>query len=93
MGISSGSRSYRWEPYPHCRPCESASEYFNRKGYYSIIIQGVVDYRGKFIDAYIGWPGKHHDARVFITPPSTERQTVAYCFLIGVAVCMEQMFH
>ena len=50
---------------PIVRPCESASDYFNRKGYYSIIIQGVVDYRGKFIDAYIGWPGKLHDARVF----------------------------
>lgn len=28
-------------------------------------MQGVVDYRGLFMDVYIGWPGKVHDARVF----------------------------
>ena len=27
-------------------------------------MQAAVDYRGLFIDAYIGWPGKVHDARV-----------------------------
>ena len=44
------------------RPQESACDYYNRKGYYSIIMQGVV---GHFMDIYIGWPGKVHDARVF----------------------------
>ena len=47
------------------RPDESASDYFNRKGYYSIIMQAMVDFRGLFLDVYIGWPGKVHDARVF----------------------------
>ena len=28
-------------------------------------MQGAVDYRGIFIDVYIGWPGRVHDARVF----------------------------
>ena len=51
---------------PIIRPRESASDYYNRKGYYSIIMQAVVDYRGLFLDAYIGWPGKVHDARVFV---------------------------
>ena len=50
---------------PIVRPPESATDYYNRKCFYSIIIQGVVDYQGQFIDAYIGWPGKLHDARVF----------------------------
>lgn len=27
-------------------------------------MQAAVNYRGLFIDAYIGWPGKVHDARV-----------------------------
>ena len=42
------------------------SDYFNRKGFYSIIMQAVVDSRGLFLDAYIGWPGKVHDARVLV---------------------------
>ena len=31
----------------------------------SIIVQGTVHYRGMFLDVYIGWPGKVHDAQVF----------------------------
>ena len=48
------------------RPDESASDYYNRKEYYSIIIQAMVDHRGWFMDVNIGWPGKVHDARVFV---------------------------
>lgn len=51
---------------PIIRPEESASDYYNRKGYYSIIMQAVVDHRGLFMDICIGWPGKVHDARVFV---------------------------
>lgn len=51
---------------PILKPQESASDYYNRKGYYSIIVQALVDFRGLFLDVYIGWPGKVHDARVFI---------------------------
>ena len=50
---------------PIIRPEESPADYYNRKGYYSIIMQGVVDFRGVFMDVCIGWPGKVHDARVF----------------------------
>ena len=51
---------------PIIHPDESASDYYNRNGYYSIIMQAMVDYRGLFMDVYIGWPGKVHDARVFV---------------------------
>ena len=51
---------------PITKPKESPSDYYNRKGYYSIIMQEFVDYRGVFMDAYIGWPGKVHDARVLV---------------------------
>lgn len=46
---------------PILKPKESASDYFNRKGYYSILTQAVVDNRGIFIDVNIGWPGKVRD--------------------------------
>ena len=45
---------------------ESASDYYSRKGYYSVIIQAVVGYGGLFIDAYIGCPRSIHDARVMV---------------------------
>lgn len=43
---------------PILKPQQSPSDYYNRKGYYSILMQAVVDYRGVFIDVNIGWPGK-----------------------------------
>ena len=71
---------------PIIRPEESASDYYNRKGFYSIIMQALVDHRGRFMDVYIGWPGKVHDARVLanstlytkassgkLFPPATRR--------------------
>ena len=51
---------------PIVRPQESAYDYYNRKGFYSIIMQALVDFRGLFTDVYIGWPGKVHDASVFV---------------------------
>ena len=37
----------------------------NRKGVYSMILQGVVDYSSRFRAVQVGWPGSVHDARVF----------------------------
>ena len=50
---------------PIVRPEENSTDYYNRKGFHSIIMQAVVDHRGIFTDIYIGWPGRVHDARVF----------------------------
>lgn len=38
--------------------------YFNRKRYYSIALQGIVNYDKKFISVYCGEPGSLHDSRV-----------------------------
>ena len=46
-------------------PEEYAKDYYNRKGYYSILMQAVADHRYCFTDINIGWPGSVHDARVF----------------------------
>ena len=49
---------------PILKPTECPSDYYNRNGFYSILMQAVVDSQGRFIDVNIGWPGKVHDARV-----------------------------
>lgn len=41
------------------------TDYHNRKGWYSIILQGLVDFKYRFLDFDIGWPGKCHDSWVF----------------------------
>ena len=50
-------------------PNENAEDYVNRKGFYSIILQGFVDSNYLFRDVYVGWPGKVHDSRVFKNSP------------------------
>ena len=50
---------------PILSPQDFPADYYNRKGWHSIILQGVVDHKGGFIDVYVGWPGRVHDARVF----------------------------
>ena len=50
---------------PIVSPHDCLADYFNRKGFHSIILQGVVNHIGLFIDIYVGWPGRVHDARVF----------------------------
>ena len=46
-------------------PLLNHTDYYNRKGWYSIITQAVIDCDYLFRDVYIGWPGSVHDARVF----------------------------
>jgi hypothetical protein len=46
-------------------PLKQPETYWNRKKRYSIQLQGIVDYRGIFIDYEIGWPGSVHDAKVY----------------------------
>lgn len=51
-------------------PVENKLDYFNnRKKYYSILMQAIVDADCKFIDVYCGEPGTLHDARMFRRSP------------------------
>ena len=40
------------------------TDYYNRKGWYFVIVQDVVDANLLFTDLKIGWPGSVHDAHV-----------------------------
>ena len=46
-------------------PTQNHTDYYNRKGWYSILVQVVVDNDYLFRNINVGWPGSVHDARVF----------------------------
>lgn len=80
------------------RPDEGASDYHNRKGYYSTVMQGLVDYHGLFMDVCIGWPGKVHDARVFTNSSPYHKGINSTLFpdwkrnLCGVEVRLDKLY-
>lgn len=50
---------------PIMQPYCNSQDYYSYKMKYTIIVQGVCDYSGKFIDVDIRWPGGTHDTKVF----------------------------
>ncbi|XP_065418090.1 uncharacterized protein LOC135974373 [Chrysemys picta bellii] len=50
---------------PILAPEHQGTQYINRKGYFSMVLQALVDHRGRFTNINVGWPGRVHDARVF----------------------------
>jgi len=46
-------------------PAMNHIDYYNRKGFYSMIVQALVDHNCMFRNICVGWPGSVHDARVF----------------------------
>ena len=60
------------------RPSERGIDYYNRKEFYSVVLQAVCTDDLKFTDVYTGYPGKVHDARVFRLSPLFNR---------GAAIC------
>ncbi|KAL2085970.1 hypothetical protein ACEWY4_019290 [Coilia grayii] len=49
---------------PIIAPEEYPRDFFNRKGWHSIVLQAVVDGKGMFWDICVGYAGSVHDARV-----------------------------
>ena len=54
---------------PMAAPVDYHSDYYNCKGWYSMIVQAVADHKYRFLDVYTGWPGSVHDVRVFANSP------------------------
>ncbi len=50
---------------PIKKPHENGDDYINRKGWPSMLLQGVCDVSLRFINVVTGWPGSVHDYRVF----------------------------
>jgi hypothetical protein len=48
---------------------EMATDYYCRKGFFSIVLQATVDHIPIFTDIYVGWPGSVSDARVWRNSP------------------------
>jgi len=41
---------------------------YNRKGFYSVIVQAVIDHNNLFRNICVGWPGSVHDAGCLLIP-------------------------
>ncbi|EMP37568.1 Lysine-specific demethylase 5B, partial [Chelonia mydas] len=46
-------------------PDNQGSQYINCKGYFSMVLQALVNQKERFTNINVGWLGKVHDARVF----------------------------
>ena len=42
---------------PIISPQECPANYYNLKGWHSVILQGTLDHPWRFTDIYAGWPG------------------------------------
>ncbi|KAE9523170.1 hypothetical protein AGLY_016403 [Aphis glycines] len=68
----------------------SDNSYLNRNHYHSVIVQGICDFEGEFINVFMGYPGSSHDAAVWINSPIHKKLIQNHyevippnCFILG----------
>lgn len=54
-------------------PRSGKDQYYNRKCFFSLHLQGVCNQNKKFIDIFTGYPGSVHDSRVFQNSPISKK--------------------
>lgn len=54
-----------WTHIPIEGPSKDREDYYNRKRFYSVVTQAVVDANGKCLNVSLGCPGSIHNARVY----------------------------
>lgn len=59
------------------QPSSNAMDYINSKGKPSLNVQAVCDYKYRFMDVVVKWPGGTHDAQVFAS------SNISTCFKTG----------
>ncbi|CAM5131483.1 unnamed protein product [Natator depressus] len=62
MGFSNCGGAIDRTHIPILGPDHQGSQYINRKGYFSMVLQALVDHKGRFTNINVGWLGKVHDA-------------------------------
>ena len=73
---------------PVMHPASNHTNFYNRKGWCSIILQAVVDDKYLFTDVCVGWPGSIHDAKV-LANTSLYRKAEEKHILCGKAVAYQ----
>ena len=64
MGVPQCVGSIDGSHIPVTPPAINHTDYYNRKGWYSMLVQAVVDHNYLFRNLNIRWPDSIHDARV-----------------------------
>ena len=58
---------------PILTPKDSSTDYYNKKGFHSNVLQALVDHEFKIMNTYVGWPGSVHDACILANSVVFER--------------------
>ena len=89
LGVPQCAGSIDGSHVPVTPPAMNPTDYYNRKGWYSMLVQAVVDHKLLFRNLCVGWPGSVHDARV-LANSSVYKKISNGQLLVGNTVQVQQ---